>query len=112
MAYLLVCVFVLEQQAYGRGLLQHKLRQALVQIPVQLAGITVAQQVPRGRQHAAVVVHLRATHTAQHSTHKTIFPKPTASNNLDHAMSAGDLACRSARCCKQLRQIKRPQNAQ
>jgi hypothetical protein len=36
----------------------HQLSQALVQVPVQLASVTVAQQITRRRQHAAVVIHL------------------------------------------------------
>lgn len=55
---LLIRILVFKQQPYRGWLLHHQLCQPLVQVPLQLSCITVAQQVSSCGQHAAVVIHL------------------------------------------------------
>lgn len=54
----MVSVLVFKEEPDCWWLLLHHLSQALVKVPLQLAGITVTQQLTRRGQHAAVVIHL------------------------------------------------------
>lgn len=60
--HLLVGILVLKQQPYGGRLINHQLSKALIKVPVELACITVAQELASGGQHAAVVIHLQSGH--------------------------------------------------